>query len=81
MTTRSKQGNGDVGRISATEAIAEQSGNLLMIVQSIESTNEELMYTIRKRNQMIRKVLQILIEETKKRQMSQKHYWKKTAQQ
>ena len=48
MTTRSKQGNGDVGRISATEAISEQSGNLLMIFQSIESTNEELMYTIRK---------------------------------
>ena len=63
MTTRSKQGNGDIGRISATEDISEQSGNLLMIVQSIESTNQDLMYIIRGENQMTGQVMQTLIEE------------------
>ena len=63
MTTRSKQGNGDIGRISATEDISEQSGNLLMIVQSTESTNQDLMYIIRRENQMTCQVMQTLIEE------------------
>ena len=64
--TRSKQGNGDVGKISATEAISELSSKLLLIVSSIESTNEELMYTIRRENQMTREVMQTLTEETKR---------------
>ena len=54
----------------------------LLIVSSIESTNEELLYTSRRENQMTREVMQTLIKEKKKqRQMSQKHYWEKTAQQ
>ena len=64
MTTKSKRGNGGVGEVSATEAISELSSKLLLIVQSIKSTNEELMYTIRRENQMTRKVMQTLIEET-----------------
>ena len=52
MTTRLKRGNGDVGEISATEAISLLSSKLLLIVSSTESTNEELMYTIRRENQM-----------------------------
>ena len=37
-----------------------------MIVSSIESTNEELIYTIRRENQMTHEVIQTLIEETKR---------------
>ena len=66
MTTRSKRGNGDVGEISATEAILELSSKLLLIVSSIESTNEDLMYTRRRENQMTHAVMQTLIEETKR---------------
>ena len=66
MTTRSKRGNGDVGEISATEALSELSIKLLLIVSYTESTNEELMYTIRRENQMTREVMQTLIEETKR---------------
>ena len=66
MTTRSKRGNGDVGKISTTEAISKLSSKLLMIVSSIESTNEELMYTIRRENQMTREVMQALLKETKR---------------
>ena len=53
----------------------------LLIVSSIESINEELLYTSRRENQMTREVMQTLIKEKKQRQMSQKHYWEKTAQQ
>ena len=42
------------------------SSKLLLIVSSIESTNEELMYTIRRGNQITREVMQTLIEETKR---------------
>ena len=66
MTARSKRQNGDVGQISATEATSELSSKLLLKVSSIESTNEELMYTILKENQMTREVMQTLIEETKR---------------
>ena len=37
----------------------------MMIVSSIESTNKELIYTIRRENQMTREVMETLIEETK----------------
>ena len=66
MTTRSKRGNEGVGEISATEALSELSSKLLLKVSSIESTNEELMYTIRRENQMTYEVMQTLIEETKR---------------
>ena len=66
MTARSKRRNGDVGQISATEATSELSSKLLLKVSSIESTSEELMYTILKENQMTREVMQTLIEETKR---------------
>ena len=66
MTIRSKRGNGDVGEISAMEAISELSSKLLLIVSSIDSKNEELMYTIRRENQMTHEVMQTLIEETKR---------------
>ena len=38
----------------------------VLTVSSIESTNEELMYTIRRENHMTHEVMQTLIEETKK---------------
>ena len=38
----------------------------LLIVSSIESTNEELLYTSRRENQMTREVTQTLIKEEKK---------------
>ena len=66
MTTRSKQGNGDVGEITATEPISELSSKLLLIVSSIESTNKELMSTIRRENQMTCEAMQTLIKETKR---------------
>ena len=55
--TRSKQQNGDVGEISVTEAVSELSSKLLMVVSSIESTNQELMYTIRRENQMTNEII------------------------
>ena len=66
MKTRSNRGNGDVGEISTTEAISNLSSKPLLIVSSIGSTKEELMYTIRRENQMTREVMQTFIEETKR---------------
>ena len=66
MTTRPKRGNGNVDEISATEAISEVSSKHLVIISSTESTNEELMYTIRRENEMARELMQTLIEETKR---------------
>ena len=63
---KSKQQNGDVGEMSATEAVSELSSKLLMVVSSIESTNQELMYIIRREHQMTNEIMQTLIEETKR---------------
>ena len=52
-----------------------------MMVSSIESRKHELIYTIRRENQMGRKLMHTLIKETKKREMTQKHYCKETAKQ
>ena len=52
--SRSKRENGYVSKLSITEVTSELSSKHLMIVSSIESTNEGLMKISRRKNQMTR---------------------------
>ena len=66
MTTISKRGNRDVGGISATEAFLELSSKLIMMVSWIESRKHELMYAIRRENQMVRELMHTLIQKAER---------------